>query len=242
MELLIPSRLTPAEGEKVVRQYDCFGIMSEERVEPGCLCVTNKRVIFCLETGVKRNSSRLLTEVPLDQVAGIQFFEGKTYAKTSFSRWAYLLMGLILTLLALFWFGTASLEIFSAVPKWLAPTLFGVCFVVVIAVVLLGRRIKGYSTFFRIQTKDGGSLVSFSGNQAAPSFELTLYERENVELAKLAAQLGAMLIDLKELGDEGVAKWQITYPAEPAAEGKRKKDKKNQESKEEGEEKYSELE
>ena len=195
-------------------------------MEPGILCVTNRRVIFCQETETKQKTSLLIAETRLDQVTGIRFFEGKACIRSSFSRWAYLLMGQLLALAALFWVGTVTLNVLSALPNWLAPVLFAGCFVAVAIVVLTGRRTRGDAVYLRILTQAGGTLVSFSNHPEEPSFDLTLFGHEPENLSQLATQLGAMLTDLREMGDAGVAKWEIAYPEEPDAERGRDQEEK----------------
>lgn len=181
-----------AENEKVVRQYQCTDIRHPKAA--GYLAVTNKRVIFY----GRGSSSRVVKEVVLDSVSGIDCFYGMDI------RLGRLIFGVILAILGIvlksviddtFYFGSYGTSA-------LLLTVIGVL------LVALSLRKCFYLSIF--SSKANGSPISIGGQPRSVIGNGALYSlssRPTQDTDRMLSELGALIQDLQTMGDHAVDKW-----------------------------------
>jgi len=110
---IVPSLVTPCEGERQVKQYHCTHLHSKllGLKADGLLSVTNRRVIFHASGLSITGRSIIQSEIPIEDVSGISVFKGHYFSIK------HLLFGMIINsvsygvftaLMALLSFGDAS--------------------------------------------------------------------------------------------------------------------------------------
>lgn len=79
---ILPNEVTPAEGEKTVRTYLCTYHRSRllNIKAHGRLSVTNKRVIFRAFGSSSSGPSIIQSEIPIENVSGLQSFKGTYFS------------------------------------------------------------------------------------------------------------------------------------------------------------------
>ena len=197
MSNLIPlpgCSLELSEGEVVVR---CYHITNTKKPKArGDVAVTNKRIIY----QGKGKSSTAVTEVPIESVSGIGTYYG--------SGWnlGRLLLGIIIII--------AGFAMFFLVFPPIIGTIIGV-------LMIFSSYNSGYSLSIKssgvtgvgiavgssdISVTDGSflkDLFSTSGQGAA----LAKNASPTIEAIQMMNELGAIVMDLKTIGDRAIEKW-----------------------------------
>lgn len=181
-----------AENEKVVRQYQCTDIRHPKAA--GYLAVTNKRVIFY----GRGSSSRVVKEVVLDSVSGIDCFYGMDI------RLGRLIVGVILVILGIvlksviddmFYFGSYG-----------TPALL----LTVIGVLLVALSLRKCFCLSIFSSKANGSPISIGGQPRSVIGNGALYSlssRPTQDTDRMLSELGALIQDLQTMGDHAIDKW-----------------------------------
>lgn len=181
-----------AENEKVVRQYQCTDIRHPKAA--GYLAVTNKRVIFY----GRGSSSRVVKEVVLDSVSGIDCFYGMDI------RLGRLIFGVILAILGIvlksviddaFYFGSYG-----------TPALL----LTVIGVLLVALSLRKCFYLSIFSSKANGSPISIGGQPRSVIGNGALYSlssRPTQDTDRMLSELGALIQDLQTMGDHAIDKW-----------------------------------
>ena len=183
-----------AEGELVVRQYQC----ADFRKAAGYLTVTNKRVMF----HAVGDNSRLTQEVGLPSVSGLRSYYGTNYNLRKMVIGIFLgIMGIIMMISShsLFVYGGGGALIGTGLLMLLVGALL----------VFLGIE---RSFLIAVYAKDvtrspiivGQGPTSIAGNSALYAFNTT----RNLETDAMLNEIGAMIQDLQTLGDYAIEKWQ----------------------------------
>lgn len=179
-----------AENEKVVRQYQCTDIRHPKAA--GYLAVTNKRVIFY----GKGSSSRVVKEVVLDSVSGIDCFYGMDI------QVGKLIFGVILTIFG-FILLSALEEVFDVNG---APALL-LSLIGAIMIALSFQKCFYLSIF---SSKANGSPISIGGQPRSVIGNGALYSlssRPTQDTDRMLSELGALIQDLQTMGDHAIDKW-----------------------------------
>lgn len=180
-----------AENEKVVRQYQCTDIRHPKAA--GYLAVTNKRVIFY----GRGSSSRVVKEVVLDSVSGIDCFYGMDI------RVGRLVFGVILAILGIVLkSGIDDMFYGNRGTPALLLTVIGVL------LVALSLRKCFYLSIF--SSKANGSPISIGGqprNVLGNGALYTLTSRPTQDTDRMLSELGALIQDLQTMGDHAIDKW-----------------------------------
>lgn len=190
-----------AENEVVVRQYRCCEIKRPKA--SGDLTVTNKRLIFHADG----TSSRVVKEVPISAVSGLDCFMGMNI------RWGMLIFGILLILIGFLGFGFllesgtrygggAIVGGIGGVPIMLALALGA------LLIFLAFRRsflmcIYAQNTSCSSISLGSGTFSRGAGNGAL----YTLASEPAASTARMMVELGALVQDLQTMGDHAVEKW-----------------------------------
>ncbi len=178
--------MTLADGEKIVRQYQCAKIMSPRA--KGYLTVTNKRMIFHASSA----TSRISKEIVLDSVTGLNCYSGMNIN--------------LFTMIFAIIIGLAGLSrLFTSYSNKLPALIF-----VIMAVII------GYFSFrpsFKLSvysSKANGTPISLGegaqsllGNGAL----YTLVSQPTADTNRMLNELGALVQDLQTMGDHAIEKW-----------------------------------
>lgn len=204
--MILKTNITACEGEVSVKSYLCthfdsklFGIKAD-----GFLEVTNKRLLF-LATGKSiGGTSAIQSEVAIGDVSEIKIYRGTTFNLPLF------ITGLVI-----------SLAIAAAIKTALSSIFYNSPFLTsVVVLTLLGYAIyrvyyaskkKAFSML--INTKGGNGnvvyiagLSPFGGGNGAAARALTAEPARDSDL--LMREIGALVLDIQNLGDNAIEKWQ----------------------------------
>ena len=187
--------------EFAIRTYHCSQLKF-----PSCngyLSVTNRRVLFHGHSGRSGNSagSRIVNEVPLNTVSAISsFYGGKVF-------WCRLMAGLLMMLgtIAIF---TVNKLLFSwrPLPVHTVSGAIGLMIGIILLCTCYRKTfvLKVYSSQANSSPIDIGARPGGIAGCAA-MFSIIAYPTEQTE--QMMLELGAMISDLQNLGDHGVALW-----------------------------------
>lgn len=195
--------ITPCEGESTVRSYVCttfndwfFGLKAQ-----GILEVTNKRLVFqALGEGIK-GWSVIHNEVAIADVSDLKIYKG-----TSFSLMKFIL-GLVLA-------GIVASAV-MALAAWmgllkLSPVLGLAAFGYMAYRAYVWAKEETFS--LKVATKGGGGQVVNIAGQSPLADGSSVARRALVgapgpDSQKLMKELGAVVLDIQNLGDYGIDKW-----------------------------------
>ena len=202
-----------SEGEQVVRCYHITILKSfflRRQKSRGDVAVTNKRIIF----QGKGKSSTYVTEIPIESVSAINTYYGSGFAILQ------LILGIIFAIGFIFFLvqGIGS--------RYIGGFLILLAFIsLIIGALLIWKSYKrAYS--LAISSADikglgisvGDSTVTVAGRRAGPlaalfttsgqGAALSLNADPTPEAILMMNELGALVLDLKILGDRAVTKWQ----------------------------------
>lgn len=176
-----------SENEVRVKTYHCSTLKAPKG--EGYITVTNKRVIF----HGHGESSRLVSEVPIETVSGISTYYGQGI-RTMFV--VYGIISAMLFLLSIDFAGILSL-------------------VFLIATILFFVFCKGSSYYLSIYSS-GASGTPINVGRGALSSKITGQGAMFAEIANptdeteaMMNELGAIVLDLKTLGDHAISKWKV---------------------------------
>jgi hypothetical protein len=175
-----------SENEMKIKTYHCSTLKRPSG--DGYLTVTNKRVVF---HGYGA-SSRFVSEVPIETVAGISTYYGKGW------KLPFIILGVICSFA---FFGTLSLGngFLAIITLGIAALFF-----------FLARNVSynlsvfstgGSSTPINIGNGTLGTMIM--GQGAA----LTVVASPTSETEKMMDELGAIVMDFKTMGDHAIDKW-----------------------------------
>ena len=178
-----------AENEKIVRQYQCTNIKHPRAA--GYLVVTNKRMIF----QGKGTSSRVVKEVVLDSVSGLDCFYGMNI------QLPLLILGALFALGGFYLMNMAN-QLHTGGGKFLLLVLLGALFIY-----LSLQKCFFLSVF---SSKATGSPICIGGrpqNMLGNGALYSLTSRPTPDTDRMLNELGALVQDLQTLGDHAIEKW-----------------------------------
>ena len=176
-----------AENEVVVRQYRCCSIKRPSA--NGDLTVTNKRLIFHAEG----SSSRVVKEVPISSVGGLDCFMGMNI------RGGMIVLGALLALFSFLLFRIGGGGIFAG----MIALALGV-----LLIFLAFRRSFLMCVYAQNTSSSSISLGSGIFSRGAGNGALyTLASEPTHDTARMMVELGALVQDLQTMGDHAVTKW-----------------------------------
>ena len=186
---MVNANLEMAEGEKLVRQYQCADIKMPRC--QGFLKVTNKRIVFQAQSA----NSRIEKEVSLESVSGLDCYYGLNI------NVGLMAMALVMFFAAIFMFTSPYGRYMSG---------YGVIF-------LLGAVAAGFFAVRKafmlsiFSTAANGSPISIgqgaktlAGNGAV----FALASKPTMETDRMLNEIGALVHDLQAMGDHAVEKWE----------------------------------
>lgn len=177
--------LQMAENERVVRQYMCSNVKRPRCT--GYLTVTNKRIIF----QGKASTSRVVKEVVLDSVSGLDCYYGLNINVLG------IVVGALLVILSLMMMASDG----SMMVTLLALVLGVLC--------IIGSIQKSF--FLSIfSSKASGSPISIGAGARTLMGNGALYSlvsEPTHETDRMLNELGALVQDLQTLGDHAIEKW-----------------------------------
>ena len=189
-----------AEGEKIVRQYDCCLIKKPKCV--GRLSVTNKRVVFQGSAG----NSRISDEIEINKVTGVSGLYGKYY------HWVKMIFGLILALGGIGAF-ISLCENYSSRYRYSIMSAFSdVVIIICIALVTIGVLLfcKGITdTYYLIiyASECAPSPIIIGRSNTLQRAEIAVRGNITEDTNRMLNELGALVQDLKTMGDHAIQKW-----------------------------------
>lgn len=270
-----PAKTVLSENEQIVRAYCCTKLRRFlAKPVTGYLSVTNKRIIYHSQGKAIGGENSVISEMPLDDIAGINIYSGSSFNILLFAVFCATLYGLTYFINnrapVLFWvlgilfclpfvislpfkFKILDQSTIESVRSWIRNSSIGdwvkskpegffwnatnVCLYIgspllaiklVDAIPVLGTLIVlavyfyiFSNTFSKIQTfslqirsrtaKGSGILIPgnftlalLSGNTTAVK---TMFAGPNEDANLIAKELGAMVMDIQQMGDLGISKW-----------------------------------
>lgn len=202
--MILGKEVTPCDGELLVRSYLCtqfnsrlFGIKAD-----GYLEVTNKRLLFQAKGNSISGWSVIHSEVAIGDVSEIKVYKG-----TSFNIPVFIL-GIVLSV-------TLAVGIKAALYSMGLETIGTIialaAFCYFVYRVYYASMKKAFSML--INTKGGSGnvvyiagLSPFGGGNTAAARALSAEPAKDSEL--LIKEIGAVVLDIQQLGDYGIEKWQ----------------------------------
>ena len=197
------AKIALSPEEKVVRDYHCTQLKF-----PACdghLTVTNKRVIF----HGKASGSRIVNEVQLDTVNGISSYYGGKF------NLLYLILGIGFALFAFSMFGSCS----SSSNYYGSSSLDAVSGIIALVCLAVGvfLLIRCYQRVFLLKIFStaatsapitiGEGPGGFLSNSTAL---MSLVAAPTAQTDQMMLELGALIHDLQQLGEEAFERWTKT--------------------------------
>ncbi|GIM30335.1 hypothetical protein CPJCM30710_30010 [Clostridium polyendosporum] len=189
------------DNEIRVKTYHCT-TMKKPQGE-GYLTVTNKRVIFHGYGKFGGGRSRIVSEVPIESVSGIGFYYGKGL------NIPFIILGVILSFLSLYML--LSLDKAEEISTFI-ELLIGL----LLACLCLRNSRKCFYNIWVYSSGASSTPIDF-GNSTFSSkitgqaglMSIVADVSEDTEL--LMKELGALVLDLKTMGDYAISKWLPSY-------------------------------
>lgn len=212
----IESAVELSEKEVSIKTYHCTILQSlmlrsltfQSIKCEGYITVTNKRVVLHTHSDSATGTSRMVSEVPIEMVSGISSYIGSGY-----SVWK---------MIAVVFLGLLLLNNISSIVKTdyagnsgINPVALFISIFIGFVIYYLAQTIK--MTIFNLQVYSSGAagvaialssgaagLLGLTGQNAVKA--LTANPAQDAE--KLVRELGAIVLDVKTLGDMAIQKWQ----------------------------------
>lgn len=189
------------DNEIRIKTYHCTTIKKPQG--EGYLTVTNKRVIFHGYGKFGGGCSRIVSEVPIESVSGIRFYYGKGF------NILFIILGVIFSFLSLYMLLSLDKteDIF---------TLIGLLIALLLACLCLRNSRKCFYNIWVYSSGASSAPIDF-GNSTfsnritgqAALMSIVADVSEDTEL--LMKELGALILDLKTMGDHAISKWRSLY-------------------------------
>ncbi len=195
------SSIELSEGETLVRQYHIT--TNKKPKARGDVAVTNKRIIY----QGKGKTSTIVKEVPIESVSAINTYYGSGF------KFGLLLLGIVCIIVGIVGIVTIVMPILGFV---LGALCFANSFNSGYSLSIKSSAVSGTGIAVGasdISISNGGllsNLFSTSGQGAA----LALNAAPTKEALQMMNELGAIVLDLKTMGDRAVEKWS-SYAAQP---------------------------
>lgn len=195
------SAIELGEGEVMVRQYHIT--TNRKPKARGDVAVTNKRIVY----QGKGKTSTSVKEVPIETVSAINTFQGSGFQAGK------IIQGILCLIIGIVGFSTIILPILGLI---FAIICFSNCFNSGYSLVIKSSAVSG--TGIAVGSSDITStsrglfsrLFSTSGQGAS----LSVRAQPTAEALQMMNELGAMVMDLKTIGDKAIPKWQ-GYKGQP---------------------------
>lgn len=201
-----------AEGEQVVRTYNCakvdfksadstleaFGLGRKAPETECTVTVTNKRVIYFAESKIPSKRTEMPSmhsqEAFIDRITAMEFIQAESQRKSLFPL-AMVVLGAVITVMALM----AGDRIF------LVPgiAMLAIGLAVFIPATLVVRPLM----VMRVSTQSSDSGIHVSGLSRHEEETLSFYMVPNNEFARMSREIGALVLDIQNRGDEALAGW-----------------------------------
>ncbi len=195
------SSIELSEGETLVRQYHIT--TNKKPKARGDVAVTNKRIIY----QGKGKTSTIVKEVPIESVSAINTYYGSGF------KFGLLLLGIVCIIVGIVGIVTIVMPILGLL---LGILCFANSFNSGYSLSIKSSAVSGTGIAVGasdISISNGGflsNLFSTSGQGAA----LALNAAPTKEALQMMNELGAIVLDLKTMGDRAVDKWR-GYAAQP---------------------------
>jgi hypothetical protein len=193
-----------SENEVQIKTYHCTTLKKPSG--EGYIAVTNKRVIFY----GYGTSSKLVSEVPIETVSGISFYFGYGI------RLLFIILGVLTSLMFL-----GSLNLINSDS---ALALIPLVFLAAAILLFVYARRPCYNLSIFSTGANGtpinignGTLGTMAAGQGAV---FTVAANPTSETETMMDELGALILDLKTMGDHAIAKWLGGGPDLPATSGR----------------------
>lgn len=200
-----------ADGEQVIRKYRCvsvdytssdksldnMGIAKRKAETDGQVVVTNKRVIYYAESPRAGNGSMPaihMQEAFIDKIASTEFVQADAKKNLAFP-FALIIIGLLAVIA-----GITSGRMMYTVPG-IIVLAFG------IVLTALSIRSTDQLVIMRVNTLASEAGVRVSGMSAKAEQSLSFYMVPTDEFKAMAMELGAIVLDLQQTGDDCIPRW-----------------------------------
>lgn len=177
-----------SEGEVVIKSYNCT--RTRFLKIPGYMTVTNKRVVYH-SNGIM-NGDETLMETHIEGISSLNIHFGL------FIHWIMLLISVIVIV-----FGYQI----SKASSWYGDFSLPGAIVIVIGIVLLILSFE-MSMICEIKAPAGTNSTILLGKGISASFgAATINASKGIDSALMKKELGAIILDLQQMGDLAVEKW-----------------------------------
>ena len=201
-----------AEGEQVIRKYNCvsanyassdknldnMGIRKKRADTDGVVVVTNKRVIYYAESRTSKGSnlpSMHLQEAFIDRVASTEFIQADGKKNAAFPI-ALVVIGLLVLM-----FGILDKTNLMYVVPGIAVLAIGAMLTV------LSLTSAAALVMMKINTVSTETGIHVSGISRKEEQSIAFYMVPTEDFRKMAAEIGALILDIQANGDGCIAKW-----------------------------------
>lgn len=194
----IPVNFKLAQGEEVVKKYNCALFKDESITGPkfeelrGCLYVTNKRVV--IESNA--SNTRLMKEVKIDRISGLDSYYGVMAVKRKNNKgFGVLAAGVGVTILGMVMSsgGVSMIGILAAcVGLYMLYPKTARCF---------------YLNIYSADTSGCISFGNFARDSSGVDALFQIMTQPTSETDGMLNELGALILDLQTLGDNAVSRW-----------------------------------
>jgi hypothetical protein len=192
LESSLEPKFVMCEGEHIVRKYRATS--SDFPSIAGTLFVTTRRILFQGEGSQFGGSSMLISEVPIGDVAGVSTFIGKGLNIVKLIV-AIILAVIFLVMTKSIWF---PLVILLLIPAYMIYSA------------LTGSRRLGLIIYAKGVQPSPIQLLAetdFRAKLTGQYASLAMFAAPGVDAAKMATEVGALILDLQSMGDMAIEKW-----------------------------------
>ena len=205
--MILGINITPSEGEQSVKSYHCtefisgfFGVKAK-----GYLEVTNKRLLFQALGQSMGGWSVIHKEVAISQVSDIKIYKGST-----FSLFIFILGLMLVSMITSVLYAGITAMTNDTVGMFFALGAFGYgCYMVY-------KWAKKQAFSLIINTTGGTGNVVYlagispfnTGNSAAS--KALIYTKPGADTEVMLREIGAVVLDVQNLGDYAIEKWTPT--------------------------------
>ena len=198
----IHSVITLTENETPIKTYHCTSLKSLMMKCEGYITVTNKRIVLHAHSSSSTGNAMLISEAPIETVSGITSYIGNGY-----SVWMAVLT---------FLFGLGTLSQLGSIFQGSDLNFQSLTFALVCGAITYYLFNRMRANVFNLQVFTSGANgipISLGGGLGIGITGQNISKALSAEPAQdshlLIKELGALVLDLKSLGDMAIEKWQV---------------------------------
>lgn len=191
-----------SNNETIVKTYHCTSLRRPSG--EGYLTITNKRVVFQGQGSSGGGKSKLMSEVPIEHVSGVSSYYGYGL------KVKFIIVGILLSILTIL----CAIKAFSSDSYDSSKNVYGTFafLLAIIAIIFFAFSKKANFNLSVYSTGATGSPINignagFGSKLTGQGAVFAIVAEPTDETEKMMDEVGAVVLDLKDMGDHAIDKW-----------------------------------